>query len=355
MLKDFEEILIDKNKTVIQAMQQLDMTAKKILFVIDKDYKLIGSLTDGDIRRWILKGGSLDSKIEEVSFKQTYYVYHNYDLEEVKQDILDKKIVYVPVLNHDGSISEFLVWDRLVDDKLRKTVRKPIDLPVVIMAGGKGTRLDPFTSILPKPLIPVNDRSMLELIIDNFTEYSINDFYITVNYKSKVIKSYFEEVDKNYNLYFIDESKPLGTAGSLSLLKGEFNSDFILTNCDIIIEADYLDIVNHHFESENDITIVASMKNYKIPYGVCEIENGGNLKNIVEKPEYNFLVNTGMYIMRKDIINLIPDDTFFHMTDLINSAKNNEKKIGVYPISEKSWIDTGEWEEYKKALNRLTY
>jgi len=355
MLKDFEEILIDKNKTVIQAMQQLDMTAKKILFVIDKDYKLIGSLTDGDIRRWVLKGGSLDSKIEEASFKQTYYVYHNYDVEKVKRDILDKKIAYVPVLNSDGSISEFLVWDRLVDDKLRKAVRESINLPLVIMAGGKGTRLDPFTYILPKPLIPVNNKSILELIIEHFTEYNIKDIYISVNYKSKIIKSYFEEIDKHYNLYFIDESKPLGTAGSLSLLKGEFNSDFILTNCDIIIEADYLDIVNHHFKNKNDITIVASMKNYKIPYGVCEIENGGNLKNIIEKPEYNFLVNTGMYIISKNIINLVPEDTFFHMTDLINSAKENDKKIGVYPISEKSWIDTGEWEEYKKALSILTY
>ncbi len=355
MLKDFEDILIDKNKTVIQAMRQLDETAKKILFVIDRNNKLIGSLSDGDVRRWILKGGKLDATIDVACFKGTYYVLQGYSIDEVSRIIYNKKISYVPVLDKSGKIKEFLVWDYLFTDKIRKSIKSSIRLPVVIMAGGKGTRLTPFTTILPKPLIPINNKSVLEIIINNFLDYNIENFYVTLNYKSKIIKSYFEELEIDYNINFINEKKPLGTAGSLSLLKDTIKSDFILTNCDIIIEADYLDIVNHHFENENDITIVASMKNYKIPYGVCEIENGGNLKNIVEKPEYNFLVNTGMYIMRKDIINLIPDDTFFHMTDLINSAKNNEKKIGVYPISEKSWIDTGEWEEYKKALNRLTY
>ena len=226
--------------------------------------------------------------------------------------------------------------------------------PVVIMAGGFGTRLAPFTTILPKPLIPVGDKSIVEHIIDRFLPYGIDDFYMTVNHKFKIIKSYFEDVKKEYSLKLVKESKPLGTAGSLKLLKEEIDDVFIVTNCDIIIHADYSEIVDLHIESGFDITLVSSMMNYKIPYGICEIDKGGSLIEIKEKPEYNFLISTGMYILNKKILDYIPDNEFFHITHLMEKVKENGGSVGVFPISENSWDDTGEWDEYKKTVKRLT-
>ena len=353
MIKPFTDILIIKSANVKEAMKQLDKSAEKILFVVEDNNKLVGSLTDGDIRRWILKDGDLAAEVSKVCFEGTYFVYSDYDLNSVKKEILERKIVYVPVVNKEKEIVEFIVWDNLFDGKIIRKPKEKLDAEVVIMAGGKGTRLDPFTKILPKPLIPIGDKSILEIIIEKFTDYQVNEFYVSVNHKAKIIKSYFEEIQPDYKLNYLYEEKPLGTIGSLKQLEGILSKEIILTNCDIIIEADYSDLLKHHKERNNDITIVASLKHYNIPYGICEIENGGTLVNIKEKPEYDFLVNTGMYIINPKVLKYIPQDCFFNATDLVEQVIKENKKVGIYPISENSWIDTGEWVEYKKAVERL--
>ena len=228
-------------------------------------------------------------------------------------------------------------------------------MKAVIMAGGKGTRLDPFTRILPKPLIPIGDKTILEIIIDKFMDYRVNHFYISVNHKAKIIKSYFEELDPDYDLTFLYEEKPLGTVGALKQLEGKIEGNIVLTNCDIIIDADYADILKNHRDNNNGITVVASLKHYNIPYGICEIENGGTLVCIKEKPEYDFLVNTGMYIIDSKLVKFIPENEFFHITHLIEAVQKQGTRIGVYPISENSWIDTGEWVEYKNAIEKLKF
>ncbi|GAB4461224.1 MAG: nucleotidyltransferase family protein [Bacteroidales bacterium] len=353
MLKEFSSILINKNASVKDALKQLDKNEEKILFIVEDDNKLIGSLTDGDIRRWILKDGSVNEKVSEVCFKGTYAVSLDYDLEKVKKDILNLQISFVPVVDKNKTIVEFLIWDKLFDGKIKRKTKESLDIPIVIMAGGKGTRLDPFTRILPKPLIPIGDKAILEIIIDKFLDYNVNHFYVSVNHKAKIIKSYFEELQPEYRLSFLYEDKPLGTIGALKKLDGQIKYDLILTNCDIIIDADYTDILKNHKENKNDITVVASLKHYNIPYGICEIENGGSLVRIKEKPGYDFLVNTGMYIINKKVLSLIPKDEFYNATDLVEKALKENYKIGIYPISENSWIDTGEWVEYKKAVEKL--
>lgn len=352
MTKEFSSILIDKSASVKDAMKQLDKTAEKILFVTEDNNKLIGSLTDGDIRRWILSDGDLNDNVYNVCYKGTFFVDTQFVLADVKEEILKRQIIYVPVVNKEKEIIEFLVWDKLFDGKILRKTKEPLDVEVVIMAGGKGTRLDPFTKILPKPLIPIGDKSILEIIIDKFVDYQVNEFYVSVNHKAKIIKSYFEEIQPEYKINFLYEEKPLGTVGSLKQLEGAFNKEIILTNCDIIIEADYADLLKHHQEQNNDITIVASLKHYNIPYGICEIENGGQLLNIKEKPEYDFLVNTGMYVINPGVIQHIPENEFFHITQLIDKIKPTHR-IGIYPISEDSWTDTGEWIEYKKAVEKF--
>lgn len=353
MIKEFSSILINENATVKDAMKLLDKTAEKILFVVKDDNILLGSLTDGDIRRWILKEGSINEKVSEVCFKGTFSVNIGYELEAVKKEILKLQITYVPVIDPNKRIVEFLIWDKLFDGKIKRKTKGILDIPVVIMAGGKGTRLDPFTKILPKPLIPIGDKTILEIIIDKFLDYRVNHFYISVNHKAKIIKSYFEELNPDYVLTFLYEDKPLGTVGALKQLDGQIKGDLFLTNCDIIIDADYANILKHHKENKNDITVVASLKHYNIPYGICEIENGGTLASIKEKPEYDFLVNTGMYIIDSELLKFIPGNEFFHITHLIEAVQKLGKRIGVYPISENSWIDTGEWIEYKKAIDGI--
>jgi len=354
MITKLENIIINRKATVHKALQQLDKTAEKILFVVNERNQLIGSLTDGDIRRWVLKSGALQSsvEIEKVCFKGTYFVELGYDIDEVKKQILSKKIYYVPVVNKKKEIIEFLIWDNLFDSKIVRKTEKKLDVDVVIMAGGKGSRLEPFTKILPKPLIPIGEKTVLEIIMEKFIEFNVEHFYLSVNHKAKIIKSYFDEINPNYKISYIMEHKPLGTIGALHQLNDKLKNNFILTNCDIIIEADYLDLLEHHKINNNDLTIVTSMKHYNIPYGVCKIANGGKLIDIVEKPVYDLLVNTGMYVINSSLLKYIPQNEFFHATHFIDRIKNSYK-VGVYPISENSWIDIGEWAEYKKAVERF--
>lgn len=346
-------LMISCGSRVRDALKQLEETERKILFVVDGENHLVGTLTDGDIRRWILSEGSLDGTVAKICNPDPYVAHRGYDVEAVKKEMLEKRISAIPVVSADREVVEVLFWEDMFGEGHARRLAKPIELPVVIMAGGKGTRLDPFTRILPKPLIPLGEKTVIETIIDAFVACGVGKFYISVNYKSRIIKSYFEELNPPYVIEYIHEDKPLGTAGSLRHLLGRVDTALIVTNSDVIIKADYRDIVEHHRSSGNDITLVASLKNYNIPYGICELENGGRLSRIQEKPEYSFLVNTGMYVLQPETLAFIPENEFFHITHLIEKARAAGGRVGVFPISDKSWIDTGEWIEYKNALKQF--
>jgi dTDP-glucose pyrophosphorylase len=348
------DLVISRGARLRDALRQLETAASKTLFVVEDGLKLFGTLTDGDVRRWILSGGDIEGIVDHACNRQPYFVAPGFIVEDVRREMLQRNITCVPVVAEDGQIVDILLWERIFSGEPVATPARQIDVPVVIMAGGKGTRLAPFTTVLPKPLIPLGDKTVIELIIDSFRHFGVNDFYLSVNYKSRIIKSYFEELDPPYNVSYIYEDKPLGTAGSLHALADKMKSDFIVTNCDVIIRVDCYDLLAHHRKENNDITLVASLKNYSIPYGVCEIENGGHLKAIKEKPEYNFLVNTGLYVLKPDVLGEIPKDEVFHITDLIEKIRAQGRRVGVFPISDKAWIDTGEWAQYRSAVAQLT-
>ena len=223
------------------------------------------------------------------------------------------------------------------------------------MAGGKGSRMEPFTSILPKPLIPINGIPIIELIMDKFINFGIKNFIISINETNKILRAFFKEnkLRQKFKIKFIEEKKPLGTIGSLGLLKNQLNENFFVTNCDIIASCDYHDIYEFHKKNKNSITIVASLKNYMIPYGDCKVTKRGTLKKINEKPQINLLANTGMYVMNKSILKYIPKNQKYDLTNFINTLLSKKIKIGVFPISEDSWIDVGEWNEYKKSISKL--
>ncbi|MFY9398026.1 MAG: nucleotidyltransferase family protein [Desulfomonilia bacterium] len=350
MTEEMEKILIHRARNIREAMRQLEENKKRILFVVDDAGRLLGSLADGDIRRWILQEGSLSAPVETACNTSPFIVGEGYDSDLVREAMLDRDITCIPVVDSVRKVVDLLFREDVFEDGDHETPLRKIELPVVIMAGGKGTRLDPFTRVLPKPLIPIGDKTVLELIIETFLAYGVNLFYLSVNYKAAIIRSYFEELKPGYRIEYIEEQEPLGTAGSLRHLKGRTGGPLLVTNCDIIVKADYADLVDFHYDRGHDLTIVASTKSYHIPYGICEIENGGTLLRMVEKPEYSFLVNTGMYVMNPAVLDLIPKGEAIHATDLIERLRCEGGKVGVYPVSDHAWLDIGQWAEYHKVV-----
>ena len=257
----------------------------------------------------------------------------------------------IPIVNENNIVVDYVTWSGL-GEKIQPH-KSSLNVPVVIMAGGRGTRLEPFTKILPKPLVPVQEKPIIEHIIECFTKLGCSDFHLTVNYKGRILKAYFEELQPDYSVRFIEEQEPLGTAGSLRYLVGKFNEPFFVTNCDIIIKADYTNLYKFHQKGAYDVTLVASAKEYVIPYGTCNLNSDGHLSHINEKPQYDLLINTGLYVLNPEVLELIPENKFYHITNLIEDVKNQGKKVGVFPIDDDSWIDVGEWVEYRKAIERL--
>ena len=345
-----KDITIHPSATIRKAMEALDNTAEKVLLVINNEQELIGSLTDGDIRRYILKEQNLTDTIKNAYHRNPIFALEkDCDGEKIKELLRQNKIDLIPILDRNHKIVDFVTWQKAFGNNRKENVQN-LDVPVVIMAGGKGTRLEPFTRVLPKPLIPVGDKPVIDHIIDRFRAYGISEFYLTIHHMSKILRAYFKEKDPDYSIGFAEEIEPRGTAGSLKLLADKLNRPFFVSNCDIIIETDYSDLYRFHTKNSYDITLVASTKQINIPYGICELNGGGTLKRIQEKPEYNYLVNSGMYVLNPDVIDLIPDDKLFHITHLMDKVKENKGTIGVYPVSEQAWIDVGQWAEYRKAL-----
>ena len=348
-----KDITVQPYITIRKAMKKLNQSGEKCLIITNAQKSLLGTLSDGDLRRAILKGATMGDTIESVyQHKPTVLRHKHYDLSEAKKLFTKQKFDIIPVVDEEGKLKDILFWETVFrNGENREEIC--LDTPVVIMAGGHGTRMEPFTKILPKPLVPIHEKPVIEHIIERFTEVGCSEFHLTVNYKSRILKAYFEELQPEYDVHFVDEQEPLGTAGSLKLLENKFDKPFMVTNCDIIIKIDYLDFYEFHQKNNYDITLVASMKNYTIPYGTCELNGEGHLKQINEKPEYDFLVNTGLYVLNPDVLQLIPSNQLYHITHLIEDAQKNGKKIGVYPIDDDAWIDVGQWAEYKKVVEQF--
>ncbi|MBN2729958.1 MAG: nucleotidyltransferase family protein [Bacteroidales bacterium] len=338
-------IQISINATMLDALKQMDKTFRRLLLVMNDD-KFINILSIGDIQRAIIRNKPMNIGISEILREKTLISGKKDDSEKIRQEMLEKRIECMPVVDENGALHDVVFWEDVFEDTPQPVVKK-FNAPVVIMAGGEGTRLRPITYVLPKALIPLGEKSMLENIIDSFSVYGCNDFYISVNHKAEMIVNYVDQVAKGkFSVKYIKENMPMGTAGSLYDLKNKINSTFFVSNCDILIRNDYSSILDYHNENKNELTIVAALKHLSIPYGIIETGDNGVLSHIVEKPEYTFQINSGMYILEPSVLDEIPKDKFFHMTDLIDILKSKNKKVGVFPVSEKSWVDIGNWNEY---------
>ena len=354
MNDNVKPFLVPLSHSIRQAMELLEKTEEKIIFVVDDKLRMIGSVTDGDIRRWILSNGDLKAQVERICNRNPYVAAEGYTPEQVRMEMLNGNFSCVPVLGPTGQIESLLFWKELFQDAIPIKPKRRLHLEVVIMAGGQGTRLAPFTQVLPKPLIPVGDRTVIEIIIEQFLPYGLDQFHLSVNYKSKILKSFFEELAPKYSVEYLMENEPQGTAGGLRALYLPSPEPVLVTNCDILIRTDYAELVAFHLANDYDLTLVASLKEYHIPYGICELEKGGSLARITEKPQYSFLVNTGMYIVRRDRLALIQEGEHCDMPAFMMKIKEAGGRIGVFPISEDAWIDTGAWTEYRKALDHFS-
>lgn len=340
------DFLIDEECSVLEAMAQLDRTARKVLFVV-REEKFVAAITDGDIRRWILKKGTINAKVKNVANYSPKYFYEK-DKALAHEYMKMNFIEALPILNENNEICYIVLWN-----EEKSEYAKNISLPVVIMAGGLGKRLYPYTKILPKPLVPIGEIPIVEHIINRFNKYGCNKFYLVVNHKKNMIKAYFNEIERDYDIEYVDEDQPLGTGGGLSLLKGRLNSTFILSNCDILIEENYENIYNYHNSERNLITLVCSLKKIQIPYGVIEIGETGEITDMREKPEFSYFTNTGMYIVEPRVIDELEYNTAISFPDIIEKHRAAGDKIGVYPISGDSWLDMGQLDDMEEMRRRL--
>ena len=348
-MKDITKISIPETATLLSAIKQMDLAKQRLLIVL-KDNHYFGLISIGDIQRAIIKGIDLNSPIEPVLRQKITVASVNDDMSIVKETMRANKIEMMPVVDEHGNLTDVIYWNELFEDKFDK-YREKIDLPVVIMAGGKGTRLKPITNVIPKPLVPVGDKTILEVIMDQFESIGCKKFYMSVNYKADMMEYYLSQLEHKYDIEFFMEDKPLGTIGSVSLLKGKITTPFFVSNCDSINDQDYRDVYDYHIQNKNDLTIVTMVKSFRIPYGVIETGEDGLMQSLKEKPELNYQVNTGVYILNPELIDEIPEGEFFHITHLMEKVKARGGRVGCFPVSENSWHDMGEWPEYLKMIN----
>jgi dTDP-glucose pyrophosphorylase len=343
-----DNLIIDKDASVRDTIRLIDANKKKTAFVVDKDMKLLGIFTDGDMRKYLLTNGDLNLPIVLAMNKEPV-VFQT--IEEAEKAMLHTKMIVYPVVDANNVLKNALFLGQSNEEK--QISNELFGTPLVMMAGGKGTRLYPYTKILPKSLIPIGDLTISERIINQFVRYGCQDVWLILNHKANMIKAFYNDLEKEYSVNYIDEQKFLGTGGGLSLLKGKINKTFFVSNCDILVNADLECVLRTHKQQKNIITFVCAMKNVMIPYGVINLDQNGCIQSMSEKPQYSFLTNTGLYVLEPEVIDNLKDDEFIHLPDIAQRYIEEGKKVGVFPISEKAWLDMGQFTEMEAMMKEL--
>jgi len=338
------DLFVDKNSTAIKAINAINNSNAYIALVVDEHNKLIGTITDGDIRRGLLNGEKIDSNVQNFMYKDFQSIKESELSNTNIERIIDENILPMPILDSEGRVKELLQKDELI-----RRLKSPIST-VVIMAGGKGTRLLPFTLDCPKPMIKINGKPMLEIILEKCINSGCDNFYISLNYLKEKILNYFGNGNKwGVNIKYLFEEEPLGTAGSLKLIPQykKINDSILVLNGDVITNLNFNLLAEFHQKHKADITIAAKNNSYTIPFGVIN-KSGVELEKIIEKPTYNFLVSAGIYLIKPFILDFIKEKKYNDMPDLVKLVKEKNLKVVVFPIYE-YWLDVGNPETLEQA------
>jgi len=345
-------LLVSPDITLLQAMDALTKGEEKVVFVVDANEVLLGTLTDGDVRRFILAGNELSGSIRKAFNPKPVLVRGTPSKRQLRALLQAHAVDVVPVVDAAGRVVDVVSWHDAFEEGARPAPGSISGVPVVIMAGGVGTRLQPFTHVLPKPLVPIDGKPVIDHIIDRFRLAGVTAFYVTLNHKARILRAYLEDEHRG-DITFIHEESPRGTAGSLSLLAGRLTGPVVVTNCDVLVTTNYGELLEFHASSGCRMTMVASVRTFRLPYGACGIGADGTLDGIEEKPEMTRLVNTGLYVLDarlfRDIPRVRPYDMTTLMTDLIQSGQH----VAVFPVSTEAWIDVGQWEEYHRSAQLM--
>lgn len=343
---ELSNYIVQEHTSVLDAAAAIDKGGRQTVFICD-GMRLLAVLSDGDLRRYVLRAGDLRAPVSRVANYKPVSLRAG---ERSRAQALMRKLVIraIPILNERGEIVAIEFFDNF---SVRRGAQ--LNIPVVIMAGGKGTRLAPYTDVLPKPLIPIGDKTITEHIMERFLAYGCDDFTMIVNHKKALVKAYFSEATPTGQLRFVEEQAFQGTGGGLKLLEGLVHDTFFMTNCDILVEADYEDILHHHRERGALITMVCALKKIKVPYGTVEMDGDGRPARLVEKPEYPLLTNTGLYVIEPEFVRRIPPGAIVHITELIQKLMDAGETVAVYPIGEAGWMDMGQIDELDAMRRKM--
>jgi dTDP-glucose pyrophosphorylase len=347
----FESVLVQEQLPIIEAVKIMNKSSMQILLVVNDQRHLIGVVTDGDIRRALIENRDFNEAVRSIMSTQAITMPVNVGKEQALRLMKDRGINHLPLVDDQGRIAGLLLWkDFFSNGDL--PVRSKNNL-VVIMAGGKGTRLELFTRIFPKPLIPIGEKPIIEHIMENFHKYGFSRFLLSLNYKAEMIRLYFSELNpQNFEIDYIQETEFLGTAGALALGRDRFQDTIMVSNCDVLIDADLDSLFQYHRDNRNKATILGMVRDIKIPYGVLKADKA-DLETIIEKPEYHFVINSGIYVLEPEVIDLISPGQACDMPDLLIRAKEKGLKTQIYPMT-CSWFDVGQWGEYQQAVEHMS-
>ena len=339
--------IINKDITLLEALSYINDAAPDplVLFVLDEEKRMVGTLTDGDSRRALIAGASVTEKVEKIMHRDFNYmkVEDIDDVKEIKrQRYLQMKLI--PVLDKGKHIIEIINLEKY-------RTRLPID--AVLMAGGKGERLRPLTEKTPKPLLKVGDKSIIDHNIDRLIDYGIQHINVTVNYLKEQIEAHYQTPRNGVQVQTVREPQYLGTIGSIKFVPKFYNDTVLLMNSDLFTNIDYEDFFLHFQQHEAELSVAAVPYNVSIPYGVLDLD-GRNIKGLLEKPKYNYYANAGIYLIKRSALDEIPENTFFNATDLIEKLIAEGKKVIRYPLNG-TWIDIGNPQEYQKAKDLVKH
>jgi dTDP-glucose pyrophosphorylase len=344
MINNWKSISLAKDDNIKEAMQKLDDSGLRITFVIDANDCLIGTVTDGDIRRGLLSGLGFEAPVSRVMKSNPICVLGDATKETIHDILRKASVLAVPVVDDNKKIIGLETIDS-VDDGSHT------DAAVVLMAGGFGKRLYPLTDNLPKPMLPLGEKPILEHIIEDFKSQGFKNFYITTHYKAEVIREYFNKNHLGVNIEYIIEDKPLGTAGSLFFLKEKIHSDFFVMNADLLVKTNFKNLLSFHQKHSEIATMCVKQHSYQVPFGVVSLENMGVVE-IIEKPLYSHFISSGIYCFNKNIFEFCDQKKHIDMPTLLQNVIASHRKICAFPIHE-YWVDVGCMDDYQKVNSDL--